>query len=97
MPLMPIPVFAAASVAQADTSRTFLVWSTDTAETEHSSPNVPCFPNAAVVWVKCSYPCFKYRAVLRETGAQSPWGELGSLEGDHPSTWYEVEALWWGR
>lgn len=37
MPLMLIPVFAAAGVANAGMSWVFLVLSTDTAETEHFS------------------------------------------------------------
>ena len=37
MPLMPILVFVAVSVARAYTSRAFLISSTDTAETEHFS------------------------------------------------------------
>lgn len=37
MPLMSIPLLAAASVARADMSSAFLILSTDTAETEHFS------------------------------------------------------------
>jgi len=37
MPLMPIPVFAAASVAHMGMNQAFLISSADTAETEHFS------------------------------------------------------------
>lgn len=48
------------------------------------------------MWIKHSYPRFEEGAVLRETGVQSPQGELGNLEGDHLRAWCEVGPLWGG-
>lgn len=97
MPPLPILVFAAVSVAHADTSSAFLISSIDTAETEHFSLQMYLIFLMLLCMCKTFTPMFQIGSSAQRNWGPESLGGLGSLEGDHLSTWCEVGSLWWGR
>lgn len=75
MPALPILVFAAVSVAHADTSSAFLISSIATAETEHFSLQMYLIFLTLLCMCKTFIPMFQIgSSVQRNWGPESPGG-----------------------